>query len=497
MRTVFVLFDSLNRSILEHASGVPTPNFDRLQQQSVKFTRHYAGSLPCIPARRDLLSGRMGFLHRGWGPMEPYDESFPRLLRHAGVYSHLVTDHYHYFEPGGSTYHPQYSSYEFYRGQERDGWKGVVEPDLEALWKRHHRIHRERMQEMPERLAYALNRELTAAEQDMPSVRTFEAGLEFIETNLDADNWFLQIETFDPHEPFQAPDRLREQFDSPYRGPLLEWPHYAPVSETPEEIAELRANYAALVCLCDEQLGKILDVFDHSGMWDDTALLVSTDHGFLLGEHDWWGKGQMPVYEEIAHIPLYFHHPERSHLDGSECHALTQAADLMPTILELHKLEAPPQVHGTSLVESLLHGSQREVAIFGYWGSSINATDGRYSYFWYPENDRDAPLFQYTLMPVNMLDFFSDDDLKKAELTNEFDFTNGLPLLKVPYQDKQANANINANIDNPCMLFDLDNDPGQLTPIQNPEIEGRMKQSIAGLIRAMDAPRELQQRFSL
>ena len=119
MKAVFVLFDSLNRHLLGPYGGtrVPTPNFDRLARRCVTFDRHYVGSLPCMPARRDILSGRLNFMHRSWGPMEPFDNAFPDLLHLAGIYSHLITDHFHYFEDGGATSHTRYDSYEFVRGQ--------------------------------------------------------------------------------------------------------------------------------------------------------------------------------------------------------------------------------------------------------------------------------------------------------------------------------------------------------------------------------------------
>src|SRR6188472_4429498 len=100
MKTVFLLFDSLNRLMLEPCGGttIPTPNFRRLAERTVTFDRHYVGSMPCMPARRDLQTGRLSFLHRSWGPIEPYDNSFLQQLRDAGTYSHLITDHYHYFE---------------------------------------------------------------------------------------------------------------------------------------------------------------------------------------------------------------------------------------------------------------------------------------------------------------------------------------------------------------------------------------------------------------
>ena len=106
---------------------------------------------------------------------------------------------------------------------------------------------------------YAINSEYIKEEKDFPSVQCFAAGLEFLETNKSADNWFLQIETFDPHEPFFAPERFREKFKTNYKGPILDWPPYERVKETPDEIAEIRANYMALVSLCDFLLGSILN----------------------------------------------------------------------------------------------------------------------------------------------------------------------------------------------------------------------------------------------
>ena len=83
MRTIFLLFDSLNRRSLEPYGGntVRTPNFSRLAERCVTFDNHYVGSLPCMPARREFMTGRYNFLYRGWGPIEPYDDVLPRELR--------------------------------------------------------------------------------------------------------------------------------------------------------------------------------------------------------------------------------------------------------------------------------------------------------------------------------------------------------------------------------------------------------------------------------
>lgn len=97
MRAILVMFDSLRRDLLPNygADCVPLPNFARLAERTVTFDRNYVGSLPCMPARRELHTGRLNFLHAPWCPLEPFDDSMPELLRESGVHTHLCTDHYH------------------------------------------------------------------------------------------------------------------------------------------------------------------------------------------------------------------------------------------------------------------------------------------------------------------------------------------------------------------------------------------------------------------
>ncbi len=128
MRAIMVMYDSLNKRMLPpYGCGwTKAPHFSRLAEHSAAFDTCFVGSMPCMPARRELHTGRYNFLHRSWGPLEPFDDSMPELLKEHGVHTHLVTDHYHYFEDGGATYHTRYRSYEAFRGQEGDAWKGVV-----------------------------------------------------------------------------------------------------------------------------------------------------------------------------------------------------------------------------------------------------------------------------------------------------------------------------------------------------------------------------------
>ena len=130
MRTIFIIMDSLNRHYLRCYGNefAITPNINRLAQRGTVFDNHFAGSLPCMPARREMLTGRVNFLETPWSPVQPWDECLPTMLREQrGVYSHMITDHYHYFHSGGEGYNTIYSSWEFLRGQEGDTWRPLVE----------------------------------------------------------------------------------------------------------------------------------------------------------------------------------------------------------------------------------------------------------------------------------------------------------------------------------------------------------------------------------
>ncbi|MGG5820422.1 sulfatase [Falsiroseomonas sp. HW251] len=502
MKAVLVLFDSLNRHMLGCYGGtrVPTPNFDRLAARAVRFDKHHVGSLPCMPARRDLLSGRLSFLHRSWGPLEPFDDAFPEILaKQAGTYSHLVTDHFHYWEDGGATYHTRYDSHEFIRGQEGDPWKAMVQPHWERLREMYHGRQFSTARR-DYRAQNIVNREFIRDEKDFPSVQCMQGGLEFLARNATADNWFLQIETFDPHEPFTAPARFRERFVTDYRGPVLDWPRYGRVDELPEECEELRANYYAVLALCDHLLGQLLDVFDAQDLWKDTALVVTTDHGFLLGEHDFWAKNRMNLYEEVAHIPLLLHDPRRPAATGESCAVLTQTMDLAATFLDLFGVAPTPMMEGIPL-RALLDGeARREAVLFGYFGGAVNVADGRYTYHRFPPDLRRQEIHQYTVMPTHIWSPFSVEELADARLAGPLPFTKGAKVLQVPVIETSPffnNYGPGALLEDETRLYDLVADPGQLAPLADATTEARLATLMAKLMAANHAPPEAFARLGL
>lgn len=491
MKTVLLLYDSLTLKSLSCYGGLhPTPNFDRLAARSVQFDRHFVGSLPCMPARRDLQTGRLNFLHRSWGPLEPFDVTTTGLMRQAGVHSHLVTDHYHYFENGGATYHTAFDSWDFIRGQEADPWVPCIDPphDLFAAT-----YHPEQVETDPTgyRLQAAMNQMRIHETPDFPTVRTFDAGLAFLDAYAGKDDWFLQIEVFDPHEPFHAPPEFRERFPT-LGNKTRDWPRYRR-DDPDDDTSDLVASQAALVAMCDAQLGRLLDAMDAGDMWRDMALIVTTDHGFMLGEHGWWGKNRMPFFSEIAHIPLFIHVPGQS---PGRSQALSQNIDVMASLLNLYGIARPATVQGRSLLND---AKGRDLALFGVFGGALNATDGRHSYFRYPANMEAMPLFEYTLMPQHSGAAFTAAELCQAALHPGFDFTQGMPVLRIPAIKgaKRPPMQGGGFDDTETVLYDLVDDPGQDAPFRDAETEARFCGAMIREMQAHDAPPELYARFDL
>lgn len=485
MRTVNVMFDTLCRRFLSNYGNdwIQTPNFQRLEQHCTRFENFYGGSMPCMPARRELHTGRYNFLHRSWSPLEPFDFSVQEELRKNGVYTHLVTDHSHYWEDGGATYHTRYSSWEGFRGQEGDRWipqdYGIVPEGRSVMDKKGDNVSV---------VQHYANRTHMREESEMPCVRTFAAGADFIKHHIDKDNWFLQIESFDPHEPFYVPQKYRDLYDLKDM-PRLDWPAYGPVKtdmpedQLKEELHEMRLEYAALVTMCDHYLGTILDLFDEYDLWKDTALIVNTDHGFLLGEHDLLGKNFPPMYDELIHLPFFIHIPEGNN-EGVRT-SLCSAIDIAPTLLELYGIRSEEDFDGVSLlgVQNNDRCSHDHV-IFGVHGSSVGITDGRYVYFKANEHDDNQPLVECTLEPMNMRGFMNAAQLNQAVFMDGNRFTHGMKYLKVP-----AKSYMNPKVWGD-LLFDLETDPEQKTNLLPHEKEPELKSAMIKIMKKTEAPEE-------
>ncbi len=496
MRAIMIMFDSLRRDILScyGESPVDMPNFKRLAKHTVTFDNSYVCSLPCMPARRELHTGRPNFLHRSWGPVEPFDDSMPQILKRAGIHTHLATDHFHYAEDGGATYHNRYSTWEIFRGQETDTWVGSLEPRPAEYGPQmlNPQGQPEPLRTIRKQSGWQnmYNRTRMKAERDYPQSYTFDSGIDFITRNAQYDKWFVQIETFDPHEPFDSPDNYLSRWFDPDNMYEKDWPPYARVEESNEIIGKMRKKYYALAQFCDKSLGRVLDIMDQYDLWKDTMLIVNTDHGFLLGEHDWWGKMSMPEYNEVAHTPLFIWDP-RFGEKNTHRSALVQSIDIAPTILDYFGMEIPKDMLGKSL-KAVLETNEniREYGIYGVHGGPISITDGRYVYM-RAVRTPDAPIDEYTLMPTHMGHLFTVDELQNMELSEGFSFTKGCKVMKIPVMAKHT-TKLAEDI-----LFDLSGDKYQEKPIHNSEVENRMIQALMEELLKNEAPDGIYKRFGL
>ena len=479
MRAVMVMFDSLIRDYLPGNSdkSLNLPHFEKLTKNSTVFENFYSGSLPCIPARRELHTGKYNFLHRTWGPLEPFDNSVISELSKNEIYTHLITDHFHYWEDGGSTYHSRYDSWEGFRGQENDAWKPMIHESKKDNNNKFNRDDKDVLQH------YA-NRDAWKSIEDTPTFKVIESGKEFIKKYKDDENWFLQLECFSPHEPFYIPGI--QDIDS-----SIYWPKYGEIdlNLNRDEINDSRDLYSKILKSCDDLLGEVLEMFDKYNMWEDTMLIVNTDHGFLIGDHNWIGKNVMPLYNEVVHIPFYLHVPGYS---NNVCLELAQTIDIPATLLDYFDIRSFDNMEGKSLLNVLENDRKNhDNILFGTNGGQTCIYDGRYVYMRSSSNPSNGPRFNYTLMPMKTKSFISINELINMELISGNKFSNYVPILKIELDNVKDTYRFGN------LLYDLKNDPQQKNPINNERLETEIIKKLVARMKEIEAPEEEFERLGL
>ena len=180
------------------------------------------------------------------------------------------------------------------------------------------------------------------------------------------ENFFLYVDTFDPHEPWDPPKHYVDMYDPGYKGEVIDHPVYDYCDYlSAAEIKHTRALYAGEVSLMDTWVGLVLDKVENLGLWEDTAVIFMSDHGHYIGDHGRIGKsgkgpdGDWPYYEEVSHTAFMGYVPG-SKAAGKRTKFLTQPLDFMPTILDLAGVKKPKGLHGLS-VAPILKGQSPKV----------------------------------------------------------------------------------------------------------------------------------------
>jgi arylsulfatase A-like enzyme len=487
---VVILLDSLNRHMLGAYGGreFATPNLDRLAQRSVRFTRHFTGSLPCMPARHDILCGALDFLWKPWGSIELWEDAITRQLHEAGVATQLISDHPHLFEAGGENYHIDFTAWDYVRGHESDPWKTRPDPS----W-----LGSPKFFERP--MAYDLSRGWFREEADFPGPKTMAAAARWLDENANAhDRFFLFVDEFDPHEPFDTPEPYLSMYDPDWGSDAhLIWPPYIDggvkrgvLSE--RQARQIRALYGGKLTMIDAWLGRVLDALDRNGLWDDTLVILCTDHGHYLGEKDIWGKPAVPIYEPLGHIPLMV---SGAGLEPGTSDALTTSVDIFATIADLFGVTdgVRQRTHGRSLMP-VLRGetkSERDWLLTGVWGREVVLIDGQRKYVRAPAGANE-PLDMYSnrwsTMPTHV--FTREQSLpnpdQRARLARMPGST--IPVIHQQWDESDPLPFWAAKRFSGDHLYDLEDDPGEDRNMVGDGLEAEYRGRLTEALRELDAP---------
>ena len=360
---ILLITDTYRYDNLEGGAGghVRTPYLDRfMRERATSLSRCYTGSFPTIPHRTDLATGRLGWPHYGW---QPIDLSSPNhiapMLSEKGYATQLICDCPHLFNAGFNT---KFDAAVQNRGQEGD--RPLlhlndpilkIQPDdktrLKPLFKGSTLANTHRW----------TNRYM-AFESDSFSARTSSMTVRWLEENYRAGPFFLWVDFFDPHEPWDPPEYMVRRHDPEYRGAPMIHPNYGRSDAySALELANLRAHYRAEAELVDRQLGRVIEKIDDLGLWDDSIVVVTTDHGMSIGEHGRTGKSNghesddrfWPIYPEVSHIPFLIAGSGIG--SGQVKDFFFQPVDILPTLQELASVTlSPPQpIQGLSAARLL------------------------------------------------------------------------------------------------------------------------------------------------
>ena len=332
---------------------IQTPSLDMLAKKSVRFQRHYAAGFPTMPTRADHFTGRFTMSFMGWSPLPSNVITLAEILSQKGLHTSAVVDTPFYLRDG-MNYDRGFRSFFMNVGQEGSGAKKMKDgrhesQDTRAAWR---------------------------FESDYNAPQTFIKATKWLEHHYKED-FFLYIDTWDPHEPWDAPAYYTERYWPGYDGEIIE-PIYGCWKDVPgfnrERLEKAHATYCGEISMVDTWLGYLLRRVENMGLMENTAIIFTSDHGFYFGEHgglfgkmvydigadgkypnlDDWDKqteggiwAYSPLFEEIINVPLLIYVPGVS---AGVYGQLTSAVDVMPTVLELCRCDIPNFVEGKSLL---------------------------------------------------------------------------------------------------------------------------------------------------
>jgi iduronate 2-sulfatase len=358
---LFVISDDLTATALScYGNKVcQTPNIDRLAARGTRFTRAYCQATFCGPSRASLMSGYYPHATGVYGYVSGRkaigDEraTWAQHFKNAGYHTARVSKIFHMGVPDGIE-------------------KGTDGEDDPASWSEKFNS------EGPEWKAPGVGETL---EGNPDGRKPVMGGNTFVVVRAEGDDlvhsdgktaakacellkqfagkpFFLAVGFVRPHVPFVAPKQYFEAF--PHEQMTLpekvkgDWDDIPKAGINYKTSLNMRmdvtqqkkalAGYYAAVTFMDAQLGKVMAALKENGLENNTIVIFTSDHGYHLGEHDFWAK--VSVHEESAAVPLIISVPGRK---PAVCRSLVELLDLYPTTSSLCGLEVPARLQGMDL----------------------------------------------------------------------------------------------------------------------------------------------------
>ncbi len=362
---LFIISDDLTATALScYGNKISrTPNIDRLAAQGTRFTRAFCNATYCGPSRASFMSGYYPHATGVLGYTSPRPAigeraTWAQHFKNAGYYTARVSKIYHMGVPGGI----------------EEGGDGADDP---ASWTEKFNSPG------PEWKATGVGETL---EGNPDGKRPVVGGNTFVVVEAEGDDlvhsdgktaakavellgkhadkpFFLALGFVRPHVPFVAPKKYYEPYlpyDQMPLPPKLagDWDdipkaginYKTSVNMKMDERRQRKAvgGYYASVAFMDAQVGKVLAALEKSGQADNTIVIFTSDHGYHLGEHDFWAK--VSLRDESAMVPLIIKVPGKQ---PAVCHSLTELIDLYPTLAKLCGLEVPARLQGKDISRML------------------------------------------------------------------------------------------------------------------------------------------------
>lgn len=394
---LLLIVDSV-RSDFVAAYGAPqvqTPNIDALAAQGIRFTRFFPEAMPTVPARRTIMTGRRIFPFRGWerfpdlgrgpgsSPIEDLDQMFTRHLKRAGYWTASASDNP--FLGFTKSWRPfrlafdRYVSVVGHSGSRGDPAK--VSDRLLSRWLPEGLAEDERYVEGMRR--FLANTGYGRDDSESNAARVAREGIKLLEEAAERQPFALVVDSFDPHEPWSPTSEYIEMYSDPsYRGPnpgtarYARWETYL---ERPE-VRQMRAVYSASLTIADKWLGELLARFRDLGLHENTALILVSDHGLLLGDRGWTGKIAQELHPELIQVPCVVVHPEGK-AAGSTSSWFASTHDIAPTLLSMAGVTPPAGMEGQDL-SPLFDGEELPERPYAYGGyfNHFFVRDDQWSY---------------------------------------------------------------------------------------------------------------------